>query len=71
MIHPNAVIRPKAQIGADCEIGPAAHVGTDAQHLNYDRSLETWLVVGDYQEKRTRMAGERLLEAVILGQQSK
>jgi UDP-N-acetylglucosamine acyltransferase len=46
-IGPHCVLKGPARIGADCEIGPAAHVGTDAQHLNYDRSLETWLVVGD------------------------
>jgi UDP-N-acetylglucosamine acyltransferase len=29
MIHPTAVIDPKAQIGADCEIGPYCVIGAD------------------------------------------
>src|SRR5690349_16282126 len=47
VIGSHCVIKGPARIGADCEIGPGAYVGTDAQHLNYDRSLETWVVVGD------------------------
>jgi UDP-N-acetylglucosamine acyltransferase len=48
VVHSHCVIKGPTRIGADCEIGPAAHVGTDPQHLHYDRSLETWLVVGDH-----------------------
>ncbi len=47
IIYSHCVIKGPSRIGADCEIGPAAHVGTDPQHLNYDRSQETWLIVGD------------------------
>src|SRR5690349_1068179 len=47
VIDSHCVLKGSARIGPDCEIGPAAHVGTDPQLLSYDRSLETWLVVGD------------------------
>jgi UDP-N-acetylglucosamine acyltransferase len=52
-IGPRTVVRAQSfiqghtRIGADCQIGPAAYVGTDAQHLTYDRSQPTWLIVGD------------------------
>lgn len=47
IVHSHCVLKGPTRIGADCEIGPAAHVGTDPQHLNYDRAQETWLTVGD------------------------
>src|SRR3954470_570124 len=47
VVHSHSVLKGPTRIGADCEIGPAAHVGTDPQHLNYDRTQETWLTVGD------------------------
>jgi UDP-N-acetylglucosamine acyltransferase len=47
IVHSHCVLKGPTRIGADCEIGPSAHVGTDPQHLNYDRTQETWLTVGD------------------------
>jgi UDP-N-acetylglucosamine acyltransferase len=47
IVHSHCVLKGPTRIGVDCEIGPAAHVGTDPQHLNYDRTQETWLTVGD------------------------
>lgn len=46
-ILPHCVIQGPTTIGARCVIGPAAYLGQDGQHLTYDRSLETHLVVGD------------------------
>lgn len=48
IVHAHCFLKGPTRIGADCEIGPAAYVGTDAQHLNYDRSQETWLTIGDH-----------------------
>src|SRR3954466_5970317 len=47
IVHSHCVLKGPTRIGADCEIGPAANVGTDPQHLSYDRTQETWLTVGD------------------------
>lgn len=47
VIHAHSILKGSTRIGADCEIGPSASVGTDPQHLTYDRSLETWLTVGE------------------------
>jgi UDP-N-acetylglucosamine acyltransferase len=47
VVHPHSILKGPTQIGADCEIGPAAYVGCDPQHLSFDRTQETWLVVGD------------------------
>lgn len=46
-ILPHCVIQGNTLIGARCLIGPAAYIGQEGQHLTYDRSLETHLVVGD------------------------
>src|SRR5690348_15366299 len=50
VVHPHSVIHGLTHIGADCKIGPAAHVGLDPQHLGFlnnpDRP-QTWLEVGD------------------------
>ncbi len=48
VIDSHCVLKGPTRIGADCRIGPAAHVGTDPQHLHYDSSLQTWLVIGDH-----------------------
>jgi UDP-N-acetylglucosamine acyltransferase len=47
VVRPHSVLKGPTRIGADCEIGPAAYVGSDPQHLSFDRTQETWLVVGD------------------------
>jgi UDP-N-acetylglucosamine acyltransferase len=65
VVHSHCVIKGPCRIGADCEIGPAAHVGTDAQHLNYDRTLETWLVVGDRTVIRESASVHRATKAGI------
>jgi UDP-N-acetylglucosamine acyltransferase len=52
-VRPHCIIHGSTLIGAHCDIGPAAYVGLDPQHLVFlKRPLEerqqTWLVVGDH-----------------------
>ena len=48
VIHAHCVLKGPTRIGSDNQIGPAAYVGGDPQHLLHDQSLETWLVIGDH-----------------------
>jgi UDP-N-acetylglucosamine acyltransferase len=65
VIQSHCVIKGPARIGADCNIGPAAHVGTDPQHLHYDATLETWLVIGDHTVIRESASLHRATKAGI------
>ena len=47
VIAPHSVIAGNTIIGERCEIGPAAYVGLDPQHLHFDRTTESWAIVGD------------------------
>jgi UDP-N-acetylglucosamine acyltransferase len=50
VVHPHSVIQGPTVVGARCQIGPAAYVGLDPQHLTFlsqpDRP-PTWLEVGE------------------------
>ena len=48
VVRAHSFLQGPSRIGAHCRMGPAAYVGTDGQHLSYDRSQPTWLVVGDH-----------------------
>lgn len=45
-IFSHSVLRGHTILGAKCQVGPAAYVGLDPQHLKFDGS-ETSLIVGD------------------------
>jgi UDP-N-acetylglucosamine acyltransferase len=47
IVGTHSVIHGNTVIGARCQIGPAAYVGTDPQHLHFDRGSETWAIIGD------------------------
>lgn len=46
VVGAHSIIRGQTQIGAACRIGPSAHVGLDPQHLQFDPSVETHLLIG-------------------------
>lgn len=47
IIDAHSIIRGHTVVGAGCRIGPAAHIGLDPQHLGFDASLTTSLVIGE------------------------
>jgi UDP-N-acetylglucosamine acyltransferase len=47
VVEAHSVIRGHTVIGANCRIGPAAYVGLDPQHLKFDPTAETSLVIGE------------------------
>lgn len=65
IIEGHCVLKGPTRIGADCRIGPAAHVGTDPQHLHYDATQETWLVIGDHTVIRESASLHRATKAGI------
>lgn len=46
-IRSHSIVQGHTVLGANCQIGPAAYVGLDPQHLKFDGS-ETSLFVGDH-----------------------
>lgn len=52
IIKSHSVIEGPTVIGTDCQIGPGAYVGLDAQHLQFlkkpvDERRQCWLLIGD------------------------
>src|SRR5689334_13563077 len=52
-VHAHSIIQGSTAIGAHCEIGPAAYLGLDPQHMGFlkrpaSERQQTWLVVGDH-----------------------
>ncbi|MDB5174274.1 MAG: acyl-(acyl-carrier-protein)--UDP-N-acetylglucosa mineO-acyltransferase [Phycisphaerales bacterium] len=51
VVYSHSIIQGTTVIGANCRIGPAAHVGLDPQHLGFLNQPErptTWLEIGDH-----------------------
>lgn len=48
VVRAHSFLQGPTRAGRNCQIGPAAYLGTDAQHQTYDRSQATWLIVGDH-----------------------
>ncbi|HET6251864.1 MAG TPA: acyl-ACP--UDP-N-acetylglucosamine O-acyltransferase [Tepidisphaeraceae bacterium] len=50
VVFSHSILQGPTRIGANCQIGPAAYVGLDPQHLHFLSQTDrppTWLVVGD------------------------
>lgn len=47
VIDAHSIVRGHTLIGTKCRIGPAAYVGLDPQHLKFDSSTITSLIIGD------------------------
>lgn len=46
VVHSHSVVGPWAIIGAGCQIGPGAYVGTPPQHMHFAGG-ETWVEIGE------------------------
>jgi UDP-N-acetylglucosamine acyltransferase len=52
VVGPHSIVQGSTVIGSDCQVGPAAYVGFDPQHLEFlrrplEERQQSWLVIGD------------------------
>ena len=64
VVDAHSIVRGSCIIGKNCQIGPAAYVGTTPQHMGF-KGGETWLTVGDNTVVRENVTLHRATEPGI------